>query len=42
MDEEEQYLAYALLQQSGRQHVKLTSDIHNAYYWGLQIPKDLA
>ena len=29
VDEEEKYLTYILLQQSGRQHVKLKSNIHN-------------
>ena len=29
MDAEEQYIAYVLLHQSGRQHVKLKSDIYN-------------
>ena len=37
MDAEEWYLAYILLQQSGRQHVKLNSDIHNNYTTGDDI-----
>ena len=34
VDAEEQYLAYGLLQQSGRQHAKLKSNIHNEYTTG--------
>ena len=31
MDAEERYLAYTILQQSRRQHIKLKSDKHNNY-----------
>ena len=34
MDAEERYLTYVLLQQSGRENVKLNSDIHNGYTTG--------
>ena len=34
MDAEERYLAYVLLQQIERQHVKLNIDIHNDYTTG--------
>ena len=34
VDAEEWYLNYVLLQHSGRQHVKLKSDIHNDYTTG--------
>ena len=34
MDAEERYLTRILLKQSGRQHVKLKSDIHNDYTTG--------
>ena len=34
VDAEERYLSYVLLQQSGRQHVKLKSDIQNDYTAG--------
>ena len=37
LDAEEPYYAYVLLQQSGRQYVKLKSDIHNDYTTGDDI-----